>query len=299
MVEIRTVLCPVDFSALSRQELHVAVEVCQAFGAKLVLHHNLGLAPAALSKSWEWEEAHAEREMTEAEVEERMEALLKEIPAGVRAEAMLSRGLVVPVLLHLVEQLPADLVVLGSHGWSDDEHTSVGDRLVEGCPVPVLTVREGTEEGPSWCIQGRGEPPTILVLTDLSATGERAVANACELARQLPMHLCFLHVLPPEGWLDRLVHLGKERSHLVHKTTVEAAEERLRAQVPEDLAHRVDCVVKEGAIADTMMKFSLRLQPQLIVMGRHARGFFRGLFTRDNSRQVLHRASCPVWFAVA
>ncbi len=39
-----------------------------------------------------------------------------------------------------------------------------------------------------------------------------------------------------------------------------------------------------------------QVRPALVVMGTHARDFWRRLFTRDMARQVLHGASCPVWF---
>jgi nucleotide-binding universal stress UspA family protein len=31
-------------------------------------------------------------------------------------------------------------------------------------------------------------------------------------------------------------------------------------------------------------------------MGAHARGLLRRIFTRDTSRELLHKAPCPVWF---
>ena len=40
-----------DFSTLSQRELEVAVELCEIFGARLILHHNLNLAPPAWSKA--------------------------------------------------------------------------------------------------------------------------------------------------------------------------------------------------------------------------------------------------------
>ena len=43
MTDTRIVLCPIDFSELSRRELALATEVCATFGARLVLHHNIAL----------------------------------------------------------------------------------------------------------------------------------------------------------------------------------------------------------------------------------------------------------------
>ena len=40
MLSIRTVLCSVDFSTATARQVDLAIEICQAFGARLILHHN-------------------------------------------------------------------------------------------------------------------------------------------------------------------------------------------------------------------------------------------------------------------
>jgi universal stress protein A len=282
MVQIRTVLCPVDFSSLSDRELDVAVELCEAFEARLVLHHNLALAPPAWSKAWEWEETHPPEEDVEARTDRRMKELLARLPASVRSEAVVSHGLVVPVLLHLVHELPADLVVLGSHGWSHEDHASVAERIIESCPCPVLTIRDSG--GPTDAFRLRAvegyDLARVLVPTDFSKSGDEAVRFAFDLARVLPVRVHLLHVAA-----------GKESD------AVESAQRKLLAMVPGDLALRSDCSVKTGPVADELLKFAQETEPRLIVMGRHARGLLGRFFTRDNAQQMLHQASCPVLFA--
>ena len=52
-MRVETVLCPIDFSSLSDRELQVAVEICQTFGARLVLHHNLSPGTPSVARAWE------------------------------------------------------------------------------------------------------------------------------------------------------------------------------------------------------------------------------------------------------
>ena len=54
-----------------------------------------------------------------------------------------------------------------------------------------------------------------------------------------------------------------------------------------------------GSPGDGIMAEAAKLDAELIVMGEHARGFFRRYFTHDTSREMLHRARCPVWFVPA
>lgn len=281
-VQIRNILCPVDFSTLSDRELDVAVELCEIFGARLILHHNLALAPPAWTRAWEWEQTHPPAEDAESQAERHMNDLLARIPDTVTAESVISHGLVVPVLLHLVDQLPADLLVLGSHGWSTEEHASVADRIVESCPCPVLTIRECQRETP--CFRLRSTPgetdPTVLVPTDFTRSGDEAVRYAVGLARQLPVKLHLLHVTPRDD-------AGKR----------EAARGKLLAMVPEELSGRTEASVESGQVTDALVEFTERLDPGLIVMGRHARGVIRRFLTYDHAQEMLHSARCPVWFA--
>ncbi len=293
MVRIETVLCPVDFSTLSDRELDIAVETCETFGARLVLHHNLSFAAPGWSKAWEWEETHPLGADEEAQVNGRMEALLARIPDSVQAEGTISRGLVIPVLLHLVEKLPAQLLILGSHGWSTEDHASVADRLLESCPCPVLTIREGGDDSQPFRLRPvEGDDiPRVLVPTDFSAAGDEAAKYAFELARLLPMRLHLLHVLP-SPWRE-----GTRQMPASLATKAEEACGQLEAMVPEDVRGRVECAVKAGPVTDVMMDVTLHQKPKLIVMGRHASGLIRHFFTHDHAKDMLHRASCPVWFA--
>jgi len=77
---------------------------------------------------------------------------------------------------------------------------------------------------------------------------------------------------------------------------MEETRHRLEELVPSDLAKRVECHVEVGSPADGIMLEAKKLDAELIVMGEHARSFFRRFFTHDTSREMLHRARCPVWF---
>jgi nucleotide-binding universal stress UspA family protein len=279
IMELNTVLCPIDYSALSPRELQLAEEVCRAFDARLVLQHNLGSSAPGFSKTWEWEEVHRAAEETHDEAERHMEEVLAGIAADVRAQASISSGPMVTTLLDLAETLPADLVVLGCHGRSTEDHASLTERILERCPCPVLTIQE--EAGGSSFRLGRGPggaPVPVAVATDLSEGSRCAVSYAFELARALPLRLHLLHVVPSSaGGVEEALH-------------------KLDGMVPPDVAERVESHVERGQAPEAILDFAQRVKPVFMVMGEHARGFLRRLLTRDTAREVLHRASVPVWF---
>lgn len=277
MADIKTVLCPIDFSELSRSELTLAVEVCSALGAKLVMHHNLAEIAPGLTRQWEWDQFHQAGYINEDETEKRLRALLAGLPQGVDAEATVSRGPVGLVLLDMAARLPADLVVLGYHGLKDLDHASVTERMLEQSASPLLTIHEGAAIDR---FKLRGGQVPVLVSTDLSDGAAVITDYAFALARRLPLHLHLLHVA----------------SGVATQGTVYAAQEKLKGLVPPDLADRVTCHVSRGSAVGNILEAAERVQAGFMVMGEHTRGLLLSLFVRDNARAVLEKAVCPVWY---
>jgi nucleotide-binding universal stress UspA family protein len=277
-MEIRTVLCPIDFTGLASRELDVAVEVCRTFGARLVLHHNVAAVGAGFARAWDWDSTHHASQPSLPAAERRMQEILNTVGHGIAAEAVVTAGPLATIVLALAEHLPTDLVVLGSHGWSTEDHASVTERVVELAPCPVLTFQEGGEGPSPFRLRApEGGPPLrVLVPTDLSSGSAVAVAHACDLARTLGLRVDVLHVVPDAG---------RARS----------AADRLDATIPAEARHLVDVHLRSGAPADGILAHIRETTPAFAIVGAHARGFVRRLFTHDNVRELIHRSRCPVW----
>jgi universal stress protein A len=295
-MRVETVLCPIDFSAMSDRELRVAVELCETFGARLVLHHNVSAASPGVARAWEWEKTHHAGELSEAEAERRLGNVLARLPDGIDAEAIVSRGPVGMVLLRLAVELPADVMVLACHGGSSEDHASTTERVIEDCACPVLTLHHGKGEAHPFRLRaGGGQPVRVVVPTDFSPGAAQAVGYACALARAVPLEVHLVHVLPGRALAavpdDRVAPARGDRP-----PAELAAVRRLAALVPPGLESAVRCHLKAGSAVDQIVALAERLDAGFIVMGEHARGLFRRFFTRDTSRQLLHRASCAVWY---
>ena len=295
MLQIRTVLCPVDFTEVSSRELDLAIEVCRSFGARLVLHHNVGNAPAGPAASWMWHQEHRNGHSPEETAVSRLREILDALPPEVQPEARLSRGIAAPAILHLEDELGADLVVMATHGASSSDHTSIAEQIVEESRCPVLVLHGKAERA----LRLSPEVPRIfdvLVPTDLSPAAERAVSYAFELARILPVRLHLLHVILPRNsaWVETGVSMGTPQVREGQPS--QQAHDRLAALVPEDIQNRVRLHVEIGEPAEKIAEVSDRLGVSCIVMGAHARGFLRKIFTQDTSLEILRKAACPVWF---
>jgi nucleotide-binding universal stress UspA family protein len=291
MLEIRNVLTPVDFTPASQREMALAVEICQLFGARLVLHHNRNGAPPGFSRAWDWGVEHHLEERPPAE--RALRELLASLPAGLVAEARISDGQVVPALMHLARRLPADLMVLASHGCSTEDHASVAERVIAEAPCPVLTLRdcEG-EQRPLF--QGR-ESTAVLVPTDFSSAARQALELAFELARKLSLRLHLLHVVPAGGRLADPALAGEDEATGSSATEL-AARRRLGGLVPADLEQQVELHVAKGEPGAGILLAAIAIGAELIVMGEHSRALLQRWLTADTARELLHRAPCPVLY---
>lgn len=278
-MELETVLCPVDFTDLAPREVAMAVEICRTFGARLVLHHNVSEIGPGLSRAWDWDATHRRDEASFPDAERRMKDMLACVGEGVTAEAVVTRGPLAAVVLSLAEQLPAALVVLASRGPSTDAHASVTERVLQDAPCPILTFEEHTAEAPPpFRLRAAGgeAPVRVLVPTDLSQDGAAALAYAFELARVAPLRLDVLHVVPSSG----------------QET---AARQRVEAAVPAEARQQAEVHVRTGNAAEQILAHADATAPTFAIVGAHARGVLRRFLTRDTTREVVHRARCPVW----
>ena len=91
-MRIRTVLCPVDFSGLDDTELAVATEICRAFDATLLLHHDLAGAVPGFARAWEWTAAHEGHRDEIPDAEARLHTLMRRIGDDVHVESAITCG---------------------------------------------------------------------------------------------------------------------------------------------------------------------------------------------------------------
>ncbi len=301
--ELKTVLCPIDFSDLSRKELALGVEVCRHFGAHLVLHHNRAAASPGFARAAEWSATHQADQDASTHAEERLRSIMAELPPDIAAEASLSAGPLVSTLLDLASDLSADLMILGSHGWSTPDHASVTERVVERSPCPVLTIHDDSQVD-KFTLRAGGID--LLVATDLTDTGAHAMAYAFDLARRIPMRVHVLHIAAPSAdgkVVDTLLQqlYGLVPPDLVPLTPLQEIKltKRSSQRDASPNASSVECYVRRGDPIQEILEFGEHLDPTFLVMGEHAHTFFRRHFTRDSAVQVLHRAAWPVWFVPA
>jgi nucleotide-binding universal stress UspA family protein len=133
---MKILLVPIDFSAASGNLLQTAASLAQSLGARLVVLHVLQpIAPMGdlmmmpdLAQVTSMQKAAAENARAQL-----ARAGVKLAELGVAVEQELHDGPAAAVILERARALPADLVIMGSHG-----HTALYDLLLGSTSHAVL-----------------------------------------------------------------------------------------------------------------------------------------------------------------
>jgi nucleotide-binding universal stress UspA family protein len=151
-IELKRILCPVDFSDNSLHALDYAIALAQRQEAELVLLHVV--QPSLLSASMD--PFLPEYDMTV--MENYMDACkrqLKELTERVIAQdhpattSALRTGTPFLEIVTAARELDSDLIVVGTHGRTGLAHVMIGsvaEKVVRKAPCPVLTVKHPEHE---------------------------------------------------------------------------------------------------------------------------------------------------------
>ena len=150
MIKMKRILCPVDFSELSKTALTYAASFAKEFGAELLVVHVVEdvyfpVDPTA----WGFSVATFSKERTTAAEESLADIVKSDVPEGVKAESLVVNGAPFLEIIRLAKKREVDLIVLSTHGRTGLAHVlmgSVAERVVRKAPCPVLVVRTGQHD---------------------------------------------------------------------------------------------------------------------------------------------------------
>lgn len=136
----KKIFAPTDLSQPSKHALKTAAALAQACHAKLILFH---VVPCPDCASFD-APPDAGKMMDEAR--EFLDEIARTIPPDVAVEKIVRFGTRAPVeqILEEANNLPADLIVLATHGYGGFKRVFMGstaERIVHHAPCPVLVVR--------------------------------------------------------------------------------------------------------------------------------------------------------------
>ncbi len=282
---IRTILCPVDLTELSRCTVRLAGSMAVRLGARVVLHHNVDAAPPSpLAVAWMWSEDHEHQAEAEiAEAAKGVQALFALLP-GVEVEGKLTRGPLDGAVQEVARETAADLIVIGTHGRETPAHDSLTEQIVLRSPSPVLALgdhcRLSKLDDDPWFVPGRALP--VVVPIDFKALSLRALSYALALAELLPLELYFVHALAEHAARAP----GAERKAVA----------RLRGLVPDSFVGPTSFSAVAGPPADVIFGLARDAGARFVLMAAHKKGPLRRAVFGTTTLAVLHGSQVPTWF---
>ena len=299
MIEIRRILCPIDFSVFSRHALEHASAIAKRYESEITVLNVCALVPAT---------AYAPGTPimpVTVPTSGDLEALLASMKRFVETEV----GLTIPTryeigvgdaaseILDRAGALPSDLIVMGTHGRSGFERLvlgSVTEKVIHRAAGPVLTVpRPVGDVVPV--------PDTlftrILCAIDFSDTSIHALEYALSLAQERDAQLTLVHVVEvmPAPQSEAAGDVEARALGAYVAAAAEARAEHLQDIVPESA--RAYCTIERTMAIGTPHREILRVAAErdsdLIVLGAHGYGITQLLFG-STAEQVVRQARCPV-----
>jgi nucleotide-binding universal stress UspA family protein len=134
----------------------------------------------------------------------------------------------------------------------------------------------------------------VLVATDFSRAGQRAVHVAAEWARHARAHLRIVHVTPPKRWLGGVWGIGSSDFDAIERHAANALKVVARAVNPEGLIE-LSTGVLCGAAAQSIDGAALDFRADLLVVGARGERDAEGLrVLGGTSSKLLATAQIPL-----
>jgi len=177
-IELKRILCPVDFSPTSDQAIQYAVALAESFGAELILLHVIGIPATAVCNYYGLpgiepdlavappyrrpspEDMQEDRdadgnaalsedpdEVQDYGLDELAENLRESHPCTITTR--LKEGKTFLEIINTAKDENVDLIVMGTHGRTGLSHMLIGstaEKVVRMAPCPVLTVKHPEHE---------------------------------------------------------------------------------------------------------------------------------------------------------
>lgn len=276
MTEFKRILCPVDLSPHSEHALRHAAMVARWYGSEVTILH-------ARSEFEDPEQAIAElTRMTDS-------IGRTDVPIRTRVQS----GSAVEVVLEVARSLPADLIVLGTHGRGGWDHLVLGsvvEKVLRKASCPVLTIPPPVSSPTHAAPLGFER---IVAALDFSEWSMSALRFAASLAQESGARLIAVHVLDSLHTENLTAYpdfdLARYRQHVEGD-----ARTRLREAIPSDMRPGAEEVVATGRPHEQIVRLARERDAHLIVIGVHGRTALALMMVGSTTHQVIRTASCPV-----
>ncbi len=289
MLQIKRILCPIDFSDFSTHAFDYAVSLARHYGAELYAQHVVQPIVSAYAQATVPNEVRT----FVGDMRGKAAARLEQFVASRRFEGKTPRVVITDggpsdAILSLAKSSAIDLIVMGTHGRRGFDRLMLGsvtEAVLHKAECPVLVIRKPLRDFVS--PDSQSDPvklKKILFCADFSPSSARALDYALSLATEYGAELSPLHVLPnlpSEGELP---------------ATISEAVQKLGAMIPAEASEwcKVKPAVRVGKPYQEIIQFAIENESDLIVMGASGHNAFDRAMFGSTTHRVIQFGSAPV-----
>ena len=291
MLEIKLILCPVDFSEFSVRAYDHALSLAEHYRAKLVAMHIVELAryPFADYVASTGDYGDFCRALGEGGKEQLRQFVKNHARKEIQPELVVHEGAAPDCILSLAKEQRVDLIVMGTHGRRGYDRLvlgSVTNRVMRRTPCPVVAVCKPPHESVT-ADKERGyvhHLSRILFCTDFSENSERALDYAISVTGEYDAELTLLHVM------EDVPSAAKAEESLA--TATRQLDKLVRPE--RSKAIKTKTKVRIGKPYQQIVQLAEEIQADLVVMGVRGRGALDVAVFGSTTYRVLQLGPCPV-----
>jgi nucleotide-binding universal stress UspA family protein len=294
-VDIKRILCPTDFSETSAHAVDQAIALAGYSRGQITALHVL--SPMSLAVAGTATSAEETSQIDRARLQTAV-GLSAARERGVGVDVVVEIGRPADVIVQRARDLPADLIVMGTHGASGFQHLvlgSVTEKVLRWALCPVLTVPPRAQATSTLPFE------RLVCAVDFSDASLDAVRFALSLASESHAALTLVHVLewpwdePPAPRLSELPHQQGAALAEFRRYTETSAWARLESLVPNELpASQVTTELRSGKPYAQILDVASTRGADLILAGVRGRNVADVAFFGSTANQLVRRATCPV-----
>jgi len=277
------VLVATDFSPASRAAFHAALDLCAAFGAKMLLVHVFEYAAMTPPESGG---LLLELQSCCERCRDCLDGLAQQAAdAGVECETILESGVAASSILDAIAARQIDLAVLGTralHGFERLVFGSTAEIVLRKSPCPVLTIGPRAAQE----TQGVRAAGPVVFATDFNFATMQAIRYAARLADLTASPLHCLHVLP------RAFEAASQRE--VIPGIMAEALQQLASESSVTLAPPTCATTFGSEVSYSVVDYAREKAATLIVLGVRQASLLASHVPEHITYRIITEANCPV-----
>jgi nucleotide-binding universal stress UspA family protein len=288
MLELKLIVCPVDFSDFSLRAYRHALSLAEHYRARLVAlhvvelfqHSYLGFAASTVLYD---ATRDALRESSKAQLQEFVN---RQTPKEIQSEIVVDTGIAADTILSVAQARKADVIVMGTHGRRGYDRWMLGsvtDRVMRTASCPVLVVSKPARDSGA----APGHPrhlDRIIFCADFSKDSNEAFRYALSVRAEYDAELTLLHVVENAPSSEN------------REAIIAATKEQLDQLIPPDArkSSKFKTAVRVGRPYEQIIAFAQQTRADMVAMGVRGRGALDVAVFGSTTYRVMQLGPCPV-----